>query len=410
MRRSRHLPVRTRDEVLAAFPAHRQSTLASFDSCRLMTRWDMEGVAFDNAAQARGILFHRVAAEILRTMWRTGEAEIPTEEAMAILYEISAQRDVPDEDVVWLPSGERKVLRACVLGLVYDYESRKPRRFNVGTLMAVEERLNAPIRYDGPDGGVVERLLTGQPDALFAMEPDGIRVFDWKTTRQPPAAGPDRSDPDRGDHHDDAEHVSYMGYFQQRTYAFLILSQPRYRHINRVELREMYPLAGESRYATVYRHDLEHVERELSTLIEHLDRALMGGHRSPMWKPSPGKHCGYCPRPTHCPIEADVRAFGNGGGKHSGGIASKAQAQRLAGEYVVADRVRKVLHEALKAYVDVHGEDLEVKSAKGRAALGWKVNGRGRRFGMFVPSESSRGPDDPDLAAAFDEARERVKA
>jgi hypothetical protein len=408
MARSTPLPVRSRIEVADAFPAHRQSTLASFDSCRLMTRWDLEGVGFDNAAQARGTLFHRVAAEILRTMWRTGNGEIPTEEALAILYEVCAQRDVPDADVIWCPSAERRMLRQCVLGLVWDRETRKPRRFNVGALMSIEERLHAPISYDDPDGGRVERVITGQPDAIIAEPPDGVVVLDWKTTRRPPPKGPEPRE-ERGDHHDDAEHVSYLGYFQQRTYAFLVLSQPDMRHVRYVKLREFYPLAGEARYATVYRADLEHVERELSTLVEHLDRALMGGHRSAMWKPSPGKHCGFCSRPTHCPIEADVRVFANGGGQHAGGITSKTQAAKLAGEAIVAKMVYDKIMGAMKPYVDVHGP-VDAKDAKGRMQLRWKRNasGNGRRFGFHVPDDSDRGPDDPDLAAAFDEARERV--
>src|SRR5215207_2626457 len=120
--RSKPLPRRTRAEVLDALPTIRQSILASFDDCRLKTRWNLEGVAFSNPAQARGLLFHRYMAEVLRTLWRTGNVSIPTEEAMVILYEVVAQRDVPDEEVVWLPAVERRILRKCAIAAVYDFK------------------------------------------------------------------------------------------------------------------------------------------------------------------------------------------------------------------------------------------------------------------------------------------------
>jgi hypothetical protein len=288
MSRSTPLPVRTLDEVRDAYPAWRQSTLATADSCLLMARWDLEGVGYDNAAMVRGTLFHRFAGEVLRTLWRTGEVSMPTEEAIAILYEVVAQRDVPDAEVLWLPAVERRYLRKCAISLVYDYENRRPREFNMRNMLAVEERLTTPLFYPDPDGGIVERTLSGQPDAIIGDPPDGLVILDWKTTRQPPAKGPE-PDSERGDHHDDAEHVSYLGYFQQRSYGLLALK--RWPHVERVTLREFYPLAGEARWATIYRRDMEHVERELTTLVEIMDRAMMGGHKSPMWKPSPGKHC-----------------------------------------------------------------------------------------------------------------------
>lgn len=400
MARSTPLPERSHEEVLAAFPALRQSLLGDFDSCRLSARWGIEGVEYDNAAQARGVLFHRFAAEVLRTLRATGEQRIPQEEALVILYEVCAQRDVPDADVVWCPAIERRLLRIAALKLVTDNSFRMDR------LIDVERRLFATVRYPHPETGeVIERTVTGQPDALIADPPEGAVVLDWKTTRQPPPKGP------ADEHWDDAEHVSYLGYFQQRVYALLVFAN--YPAVQRVRLREFYPLAGEARYATLYRSDLEHVERELGVLAEVLDRALMGGHRSPLWGASPGKHCSYCPRPNHCPIATEVRALDSGQQEWArGGISTQRQADELAADYMVAKRIVDGLAPALKAWVDTRQpEGIAVKSGKGRAVLRWKDQRGGRRvFGVAVPDVSDRGPADPSLESAFSAAAERVKA
>jgi hypothetical protein len=726
--RRQRLPARTLGEVVRDFPAIRQSLLASWDNCALSTLFELEGYAFTNAAQARGIIFHRYAGEVLRTLRETGEVRMPTEEAMAILYEVCAQRDVPLEDVVVVPARERRLLRIAALKLVAENEFRMDR------LVAVERRLSAPVRYTAADGSTVERELTGQPDALL-MDPDpdpsqsGAVVLDWKaqpldagvltptgwstigalsagdevigadgqptrvvgvypqghkevfrveftdgasteccddhlwavrrtgrpwtvralrdiresretadgrywqvpavapvhyaeqtddhpvdpyllgvllgdghvpvvgtpmvssadaevltsvrhllpagveprhssahdwrlvgeprqsrnplkaalaalglvglgaaekvvparymsassrdrlallqvlmdtdgfvsvmnqvsfasasrvlaeqvrelvwslggratiktwakpphqdshcvylrmpvcpfrlgrkarrwqpnaltmgrgiraavpvgskptacirvaasdslyvtddfivthnTTRKAPAQGPTRHE-ERGQHWDDPDHVSYMGYFQQRFYGLLVLRN--FPAVQRVRLREFYPLEGVARYATIYRGDLEHLEREFSALVEVLDRALASGSDGPAWTPSPGRHCSYCPAPQRCPIEGDVRV-------REGGITSHAEAERAAAEFVVASEVRGVLREALKAWVDVYGP-VRVKAAKGR----YELRFNGGRFGVHVPEVSDRGPDgriEDAFAAAAARKRETQEA
>lgn len=396
MPRSRPLrPHADLGDVALAYPQLRQSLLAEFDSCALMALFGLEAPGYTNPAQARGIIFHRFAAEALRTLRRTGEVKLDFEDGMAILYEQAAQRDVPDREVVVVNARERRLLRMCVVQFCRQ-------EFNMARLVDVERRLHAVIQYPDPDGGFIERVVTGQPDALISDGPDAAIVLDWKTTLQPPPEYTgSRPDTDAG--------VSYFGYFQQRVYALLVMKN--YPAVQRVTLREFYPLKQVARTATVLRQDLEHVERELSTLVELLDRALKGGHDSPVWQPSPGKHCNYCPAPNRCPIEADVRAF-------EGGIATQAQAQRAGDEYAVATRVRKALHAALSDWCELHGE-LPLKSSKGRYVLGWQKNktGGGKRFGLHVPVDSDRGPEDPSLAAhdeglaaAFAEAAERRRS
>lgn len=386
------LPQRDLAGVIEAFPALRQSLLGDFDSCRLATRWSLEGVPSTNPAQARGILFHRFAGEVLRTLSATGETSIPVAEALEILYEVCAQRDVPDAEVVLCPAEERRLLRILAIKFVTQNVWQMDR------LMAIEERLYADVDYVGPTGDIVTRRITGQPDALLADPPDGLIVLDWKTTQSPPPEYRPRDGVERYDH---GRGLSYLGYFQQRVYALLALH--RYPAASSVTLREYYPLKDATREATVLRVDLEHIERELALLAELLDRALMGGSSSGLWQPTAGRHCGWCPRPGDCPLSAQVRLA-------EGGITSEDQARQAAAQYVLATRDKDLLTTALKSWVEDHGP-VPVKSGKGRYEVRWKYSATSgsRSFGLHVPDVSDRGPVDPVLDRTFEALQERVE-
>jgi hypothetical protein len=215
--------------------------------------------------------------------------------------------------------------------------------------------------------------------------PDGASLVDWKLTWALPPEPQGEADPTR--------HLSYEGYFQQRFYGWLVMRN--YPAVQSVTLREVYPLVSGLRKATLLRADLELVERELSILAAEFDARVQAGGESPLWSPSPGKHCSFCPRPGDCPIEAESRG--------DGAIEDGEQAKRYAAQYVVADQVRKHRVGALKAWVQRSGEPVELKSAKGRYVMGWKETPNGRRFVPFVPEDSDRGPDrgEPDLEAAL---------
>jgi len=356
----------------------------------LSALFELEGYQFDNHAQARGHIFHRFAAEVLRTLRRTGESQMPVEEGLQVLYEVAAQRDVPSAEVVCLPIKEQRILRIAAIKFLHGQE------FNMSRLIDVERRLYAEVTYPHPEtGAALSRTITGQLDALVADPASemngweaGAIVPDWKLWRQPPPRY-------EGEHQDSPEGVSYMGYFQQRFYALLVFRN--FPSVQRVTLREYYPLAEEARTATVHRDAEEHIEREIGLLAERLDRAIGEGSKSKIWRPSPGQHCSFCAKPNRCPIEADVRAFSG-----EGGIGRLSDARRYAAEYVLATHVRKQLHEALKPFVQQYGP-LPVKSAKGRYEVRWKANesGKGRRFGVHVPERSDRGPYDRKLKAAF---------
>jgi hypothetical protein len=430
--------------VLTAWPHLRQSLMGDFDNCRLSALFDLEGYAFNTAEQSRGIIYHRFAGKLLKTLWETGNSTMPVAEALEILYEACAQRDVPDGDLVWVPSPERRLLRIAAIMTVWNPVERALRPFGVDRLIpdGIELRLYAPVRYpesracsrcggsgEAPEdasggldtcdwcggwgreltGATVERTVSGQLDALLADPPDGVVVLDWKTTRKAPPkyTGARRDDRGRVDGSMVDAGLSYLGYWQQRSYGYQVLhNMPP---VQTVTLREVYPLdvneAGnmEVRTSTITRNDLENIERELATVAELLDRGLMGGSGSKVWDAQPGVHCRFCRSPGRCPIEPEARGEGR--------ITSKAEAARVGAEAVVAKQVYDFGVKALKPWVEVYGP-VPAKWAKGRQEWRFKApaSGKGRgTFGVFVPADSDRGPEDPAVAGAFAEVKERKR-
>jgi hypothetical protein len=204
----------------------------------------------------------------------------------------------------------------------------------------------------------VERIFTGQLDALFLDPNDETHaiVLDHKDTwALPPQT-----------------EISFEGYFQQRSYAFLVMRQ--YPQIQKVTLREFYVRFGEPREAVVERRHLEDIEAELSALAERFDRA----YEMSNWKPTPGKHCNFCPRPAACPIPRFARGDGR--------ITDEERAKEVAAQLLVAEVVVKQSHKALRAYVEYNGP-VPVKNAKGNSYYGFKKVERTRKP---TPEEADR--------------------
>lgn len=370
-------------EVLALYPTLRQSLLSKFDDCHLSTLFELRyAKGWNTHPQSRGSMFHRFAAEMIRTMRRQGAVEIPVSEALEILYEVLRQRDVPVSERIRVPLREIAMLRMAVVKFAHE------NRFTISRILGVEEQLRAKVYYDSPDGRV-ERFLTGTLDVLMADKDDeaGAVVIDWKDTWALPPE--DIEDEDDG-HPDKGEHVSYEGYFQQRFYALLVFAN--FPAVDRVTLREFYPRKTKVREATVHRAtDLEHIEREMSILAEEFDVTVAAGteHAGTLneldaWRPSPGKHCAFCARKSACPIEDRARGVGM--------IRTGEMAKLIAGELEVATEIRKGHWEALKAWCTLNGP-VVLKSAKGKRWAGFKErveHHRRKGDGKVVPRTKSR--------------------
>jgi hypothetical protein len=387
------------DEVVRLFPTLRQSRLASFDDCALLALFDiLYSNGWSTHPQARGTIFHRFAAETLRTMQRVKSNTIPIGEALEILLEVCRQRDVPPEEIVRVPLREMKDLRMAAIKFAKDNE------FSVDQIVDVERRLAATLAYHDADGVVRERVLTGQLDALLGEGSDGAIVIDWKDTWALPPEPRDAPVADQ----DDLKGISYHGYFQQRFYGWLVMRN--FPAIQRVTLREFYARKTKVRKATLHREQLDDVERELALLVEQFDLAIAQGlpprpldfETIGRWRPSPGKHCGFCPKKGDCPIEDEARGVG--------AIRDVSMAERYAAEMVVAEEIREDRREACKVYVEAVGP-IRVRSSKGRRVLGWMETKRGRRFGFFTPDESDRGTHaiDAKLEDAMRDSTARAK-
>ena len=359
--------------ALKAKPTLRQSLLGSFDNCALSTKFEMTyRKGWDSHPQGRGQLTHRTLARCLEEMHRQGETKIEVDVARAILHEVLRQEDVDkvchepgcDElarflpltkrpkngkpllcpkghrhysDVVNVPMEQVKDLYWIVTKWAHE------NAFDVANLIDVERRLEVPISYPNPKGGMVERRLTGQLDALLldAADPSHGIVLDWKDTwALPPVT-----------------EVSFEGYFQQRFYALLVMRN--LRNISKLTLREFYVRFSEPREVTIFREDLDSIEQEFSALAERFDRAFETNN----WKPTPGKHCNFCPRPAKCPIPVFVRDEGR--------IIDADHAAKVAAQLLVAEIVVSKSKAALKAYVDVHGP-VPVKDSKGTTVWGYE--------------------------------------
>jgi hypothetical protein len=369
--------------VIKRWPTLRQSLLADFDDCSLFSYFGMRYTqGWSTHPQARGTIFHRFAAECLRTMQTQDSEQMPVGSALAILEEVLEQRGVPSRDLVRLPLREIPVLRMAASKFAKD------NRFTIRNVWDIEKRLEATLTYADDEGTLRPRQLTGKPDAIV-LDPDrpkdGLIVLDFKTTwaLPPEREGTERDAAEKG--------LSYHGYFQQRFYAWLILKT--YPKINWVTLREFYVYRSKPRQATVHRRALEQIEEELANLARDFDRAAAYGkppklrypeiQESP-WEPSPGKHCQFCPLRHRCPIDDEVLS--------AIAIQSEDQARRAVARLEVSEATTKQIKEAVRPYIEEHGPVVS-RHSKGRRAYGLRTNSAGKpeaRF--FVPEGSDRAP------------------
>lgn len=352
--------------AMRRFPVLRQSWLSQFDDCGLSSRFEFEYRSGTSThPQARGQIFHRFAGRALREMARMHEEEIEVDVAMAIFHEVLRQEDI-DRECPWCfspnirPGVSKHGLRTCadcrrkfetelvnlpmreVKDLYWTVKKwARENQWDTRSLYSVEERLKAVVRY-GAYGGV-ERVLTGQTDALFRPQPDWMVVLDWKDTWGLP--GP--------------ADVSFKGYFQQRFYAWMLMKQPQFKQVERVTLREFYVRFSEPREATIHRQDLDDIEAEMGALAERFDRA----YEENAWVPTAGQHCNFCMRPSACPIPVFARDEGR--------IIDADRAKQVAESLLVAEKVVRDNRKALRGFAEVNG-NLEVKSKKGKKVMGFK--------------------------------------
>jgi hypothetical protein len=298
-----------------------------------------------------GSVFHRVAAEILRTLRRQGESQIPTEEAMAIFREVYATSGIvlPIHGNFSYDRLRWQVLKFC--------EHSWP----AGGIVAVEERLTTDVAC--PDGKI--RQVTGQPDAIIADPPRGLIIPDFKRgMKRPP-------EPRDGDYsrEDGKPFLSPQGLFQLHVYGFQAMTE--WKGLDYVILREFHTRWNIMREAKLYREELEHVTWEIGDLLQKLDTALAEGEDSELWRARPGSHCYHCPGKLDCPVPHEAR--------EDGSIRDEGSALDHAVLYTRLDSMRKHTIAALKGWLDAGNEAPILPD--GHSYVGWKqVSEKTRRF------------------------------
>lgn len=377
--------------ALERFPRVRQSLAGAYQNCPLQAKFDIEHrTGWNSHPAGRGTLTHRAISKSIDLMIEHEEWSCEPDVALEVLDEVQRQHDVPmlatpesmGDSVVVVPLRELAEARVTVRTWAMYY------RANPALLVGSERRFDTTLTYPDGAGGVVERIVTGQVDVLLIDGTTAI-VQDWKDTWGIPSEKLGRAQIDE-DGPPSGDNVSVEGYFQQRRYALLILRNlPR---IERVILEEIYPryLSGKVldrkgepinpvRRAVVERSQLPEIEREMSALVEQLDRSVESG----VWKPSPGTHCRWCCRPSQCTIPAEVR--------DDGMIPTLEEARRLAGAQQVLRRRSSMITRALRTWSDANGSaTVEIADPKTT-----KV------YGPVVRQETTK-PDAAQVKEAFE--------
>jgi hypothetical protein len=344
---------------------YRQSLLAGFETCARRTRFSLQvdgdlPTGWVESTGELGTAFHAVAAEMLRTMYRAGETQMPTQEA----------------DIV-LPTEDRHTLRGLVLGFcAFEFIPTR--------IVALEERLT--LEVPGRDG--VLRTVKGQPDLIMLDPPDGLVVVDWKSSKGKPKKPRDLSEVvTEGDREIvyGKRYLSERGHFQLDTYGLLALKGRRddgtmlMPDAQRVTLREIHLRSGEERVATLGLAELEHIEPDIGDHMAKLERAIREGPKSKLWSPRPGSHCSrQCPVERSCPIPREMRG--------SGAIATQAQADAAAKAATRAGARYDQTRDQLKSWEEAGnppGKANDREEWRWDPPGAWVAKGGGRKFGLY---------------------------
>lgn len=326
----------------------RQSLLRSAERCMLSAKWQAQG-SWPNPLSDLGTVMHAIYAAALRHIQATGEQQVAIDDMKRIAAEVYAASPI------MLPTEQRRDMR----WLLWRFCDHK---WDASRILFVEERITVDVPC--PDGKV--RQLTGQPDIVIAQPPKTLILVDHKNGRARPPAPRDPSSHDAWLRDNGRAYLSADGTYQLDAYGYLLLR--RIPAAQRVILREFHWRFKELREATLERDELPQVEQELGTHLMKLARALSEGDESPLWRPRPGSHCRYCPRPFECPIPVEERVGGM--------ILTPEDVAAWSDVWVASKALHGRVDKELKA---AHDDGLP-PARVGDEWLGWDREGPRRRF------------------------------
>lgn len=393
---------------MAHFPALRQSMLAGFADCQLYAGFELRNAiprpgtqllhtsGYTTHRQAAGRLIHDTLRRAIRDMAERKQERIPHQLLWDIWDDVLRQATVPVDQTHTLPAHEDALARRTLKKWAGD------NWFTIADVYAVEERLTATVRYPDGAGGLVDRILTGQLDLLL-VDPSGTHatVVDYKDTWKLPARrGSEDEDLYDDGAADEPDRLSLEGYFQQQFYAMLLFSQPEFRGLQSVTLRENYIRRSRTREAPIWRHQLPALVAYFAATAERFDRCYEASivtrrqrvRKRPLatvaqWgEPSPGAHCSYCPGAMDCPVPREAR--------EEGMIATPAEAQTIAGILIRAKRVVAMCERSLRTWAD-HEGPVRVRDGKRDRFFGFLERERVERPTLRQVSDAMLAGRDP---------------
>lgn len=363
---------------MTAPETYRQSLIATFDSCPLRARFNLEDVRrTPSPIAARGTLIHRFVHKAVKKMHASGERFYPVDMGMDLMTQVLCQHDVPSKEVVPLTMEQMKWARVIAVKWCENV------RLDARRMLAAEERFFADLVL--PTGEKV--VITGQLDLLLADPPDGLIVTDYKSGYKRPGTPRNMEKAER-----EGTGLTALGWAQWLIYCYLMFEN--FPSIHRVIFKEEHLLWGESRQARMERWEMERLKDVLGVQVALLHQAIQEGPTSARWVPTAGPHCALCSNPRACPILEDEHLE----------IETPEGRQRVAQEWVVAGETKDRRRAILDGIVEVYGPQ-EVLHSEGRRVVGWDYLPDGKRkFGMFEPRDIPDSPYDAALAAATREA------
>jgi hypothetical protein len=342
--------------------SYRQSLLASLEVCprrtyhSLITPDDL-ACGYVEWTGDLGTVVHAVFEEIVRTLYRQGETRISTQEAVEIMYEVYAKSPItlPQE------ATETLVQLTCRI-CEFEIPARR--------VISLESQLSTELVCQ--DG--VARTLTGIPDVVIGVPPDGFVIGDWKsgwTNLKTPR------DHETGDPVEGAEYLTRRGKLQRAIYCLLVFRN--YPAAKWVRFEEYHLRSGRVHRATMGRDELEHVERMAGAHLMKLERGIAEGESSPVWKPRPGPQCArQCPVALSCPVPQEQRGLG--------AIDSDELATAEGDRWVVVRALDKQMRGQLKTWHEETGRPIPLADGR-ELRWGQKPSGKSRLFDAWEPED-----------------------
>ncbi len=348
----------------------------------------------------RGSLLHAAIAEILRTLWRAGEARFErTEEAEVILREVAAKGPwvVTAADMLGSRNADGTTAQSGLVQMIGSFAQEK---WPIHRILRIEGA-EAPFASEGrmtmeipcPDGEI--RMLSGQPDLVIAAPPSTAIIIDHKQSMgrpREPRDAPPEGEPIRG-----MEYLTDPAADYEQLCGYAALVMHAYPAVKTVLAREKnWRWNGPYREVVLTREFVqEHVIPHIAKTMMQLDRGRTEGEGSEFAQP---RACTACPTrcsvKRSCPIPVEERGVG--------ALDSDEAADAEAARWVVIRALEPEQRKALKTYVAERKRNPRLPDGR---EVRWDGEKPNRKFAAHPPEiPATAGQAEQEAAAAYDMA------